>query len=78
MIHDLKILPEHFIPVIEGKKLAELRVNDRNYHTGDCLHLREFHNGSYTGECCIAEIVHVADVSSYLEGYVLLSIKLMR
>lgn len=78
MIHQLKILPEHFIPVVEGKKLAELRLNDRNYHSGDCLHLREFYKGNYTGECCVAEVTHVADVGEYLNGYVLLSINLMR
>lgn len=78
MIHNLKILPEHFIPVTEGKKLAELRLNDRSFQTGDCLHLQEFHGGNYTGECCTAEVVHVADVSAYLEGFVLLSINLVR
>lgn len=78
MIHNLKILPEHFIPVTEGRKLAELRQNDRNYQAGDFLHLQEFHNGSYTGECCAAEVIHVADVGAYLEGFVLLSINLVR
>lgn len=76
MIHNLKILPEHYIPVMEGKKLAELRLNDRDFQAGDYLHLQEFHDGIYTGECCTAEIIHVADVGAYLEGYVLLSIKI--
>lgn len=78
MIHNLKILPEHFIPVIEGKKLAELRMNDRNFQAGDSLHLQEYHDGIYTGECCMAEVIHVADVGKYLEGFVLLSISLVR
>lgn len=78
MIHNLKILPEHFVPVVEGKKLAELRLNDRNYQVGDYLHLCEFYERSYTGECCTAEVIHVADVGSYLDGYVLLSINVMR
>lgn len=76
MIHNLKIHPEHFIPVMEGKKLAELRLNDRNYQAGDYLHLQEFYKGNYTEECCIAEVIHVADVGAYLNGYVLLSIKI--
>ncbi|EAR8162884.1 RNA-binding protein [Salmonella enterica] len=78
MMHNLKILPEHFIPVIDGKKLAELRFNDRDFKAGDYLHLQEFHSGSYTGECCIAEVIHVADVGAYLEGYVLISINIVR
>ncbi|WP_338494123.1 DUF3850 domain-containing protein [Erwinia aphidicola] len=77
MIHNLKILPEHFIPVVDGLKLAELRLNDRNYQSGDCLHLQEFHAGNFTGECCMAEVIHVADVSAYLEGFVLLSIEVV-
>lgn len=40
MMHNLKILPEHFIPVIDGKKLAELRFNDRDFKVGDYLHLQ--------------------------------------
>ena len=78
MIHNLKILPEHFIPVTEGKKLAELRLNDRSFQAGDYLHLKEFQRGLYTGSECMAEVIHVADVSSYLEGFVLLSINLVR
>ena len=37
MIHNLKILPEHFTPVLDGLKLAELRKNDRNFQVGDIL-----------------------------------------
>ncbi|EPN1567041.1 DUF3850 domain-containing protein [Cronobacter sakazakii] len=74
MYHHLKILPEYFIPVLEGVKLAELRKNDRNYQVGDILVLCEW-NGEYTGEACEREVVHVADVGSYLPGYVLLSMR---
>lgn len=74
MIHELKILPEHFIPVLDGLKLAELRKNDRNYQPGDTLILMEW-NGDYTGDGCKREITHVADVGSYLPGFVLLSMK---
>ncbi|EKS1846878.1 DUF3850 domain-containing protein [Cronobacter muytjensii] len=74
MYHHLKILPEHFIPVLQGVKLAELRKNDRNYQVGDILVLCEW-NGEYTGESCEREVVHVADVGSYLPGYVLLSMR---
>lgn len=78
MVHVLKILSEHFTPVMEGKKLAELRNNDRNFKMGDYLHLREYSHDSYTGKSCIAEVIHVADVNAYLKGFVLLSIKLVK
>jgi len=74
MRHELKILPEHFIPVLEGVKLAELRKNDRNYQIGDILFLCEW-DGLYTGYSCEREVIHVADVGSYLPGYVLLSMR---
>lgn len=73
MIHELKILPIHFEPVEAGLKLAELRNNDRNFSIGDKLILKEFSNGEYTGRIVIKEVLHIADVSSYLPGYVLIS-----
>nr|DAN88367.1 MAG TPA: activating signal cointegrator [Caudoviricetes sp.] len=30
-VHELKILPQHFWPVVDGLKRAELRNNDRNF-----------------------------------------------
>lgn len=70
--HELKINPEHFIPVLDGLKLAELRKNDRDFNVGDKLVLMEW-NGEYTGDACERYIVHIADVGSYLPGYVLIS-----
>lgn len=72
MIHELKILPEHFIPVLDGLKTAELRKNDRDFKVGDTLVLMEY-NGEYTGDGCERLVTHVADVGSYLPGFVLLS-----
>lgn len=71
-VHQLKILPEHFIPVLSGLKTAELRKNDRDFHTGDKLILLEW-DGEYTGASATRYVTHVADVDSYLPGYVLLS-----
>ena len=72
--HELKILTEHFIPVLDGLKRAELRKNDRNFAVGDKLVLMEW-NGDYTGDGCERIITHVADVGAYLSGYVLLSME---
>ena len=41
MKHDLKILPEHFNAVADGRKPFEVRRNDWDYQVGDILHLRE-------------------------------------
>ena len=73
MIHELKILPEHFGPVMAGIKLAELRLNDRDFKEDDTLRLREYENGEYTGRIVYRRVIHVADVGAYLPGYVLLS-----
>lgn len=74
MKHELKILPQHFIPVLDELKTAELRKNDRKYAVGDTLLLMEW-NGDYTGDSCERMVTHIADVSDYLPGYVMLSIK---
>lgn len=74
MKHELKILPQHFIPVLDELKTAELRKNDRAYAVGDTLLLMEW-NGEYTGDACERVVTHIADVGDYLPGYVLLSMK---
>ena len=57
MTHELKILPEYFNLVASREKTFEIRKNDRNYHAGDTLILKEwdgekyikayYHNGKY-------------------------------
>ncbi|EJN2865034.1 DUF3850 domain-containing protein [Salmonella enterica subsp. enterica serovar Yaba] len=74
-IHELKIWPEFFQPVMDRVKHAELRLNDRDYRAGDIVFLREFlpGNGEYSGRYHTVIISHVADVSAFMPGYVLLS-----
>ena len=57
--HDLKILPEYFLPVLTGKKTFEIRYNDRNFHTGDLVRLREWSNGEYTGNYVVKQITYI-------------------
>lgn len=71
--HELKIDPEFYGPVELGLKTAELRLNDRDFKSGDWLILREYDSG-YTGRQVTRKVMHVADVSFIAEGYVLMSI----
>lgn len=74
MEHHLKILPKHFAPVRDGLKTAELRKNDREFDVGDILFLHEWAPDlNYSGHFVSRIVMHVADVSDYLPGYVLLS-----
>lgn len=77
--HIVKILPEYIQPVIEGKKNFEIRYNDRRYHVGDTLVLREWNPvaNTYTGRECTRKIIYVfSDVfDEYLQpGYVVLGL----
>lgn len=56
--HQLKILPEYFQAVIEGRKKAELRTNDRDFKVGDYLLLAEWNSGAdeYSGRKIVVEI----------------------
>ncbi|WP_320204651.1 DUF3850 domain-containing protein [Cronobacter sakazakii] len=76
--HNLKIWPEHYSAVCAGVKRAELRKNDRDYRAGDTLDLCEWDRDdeSFTGEFISVTVTHVADVSDWMPGYVLLSIEL--
>jgi hypothetical protein len=85
MIHTLKIWSPSFEAVYHGRKLAELRVDDRPYTAGDMLRLREWQPllgevGRYTGRELEVRILHVARGPSWPipEGLVLLSIGRVR
>ena len=76
MIHELKILPEYFEPVIKGEKTFEIRVNDRDFKMGDYLALNEYWDGKYTGRSCMVYVDYILDDSFLLPvGMVAMSIK---
>lgn len=65
-VHELKILPEYFKQVVEGRKNFEIRKDDRGYEVGDTLHLREWEKptkeskeGTYTGRSIKKKIIYI-------------------
>lgn len=72
--HELKILPEHFAPLILGLKTAEVRKADRDFKQEDVILLREWWQGDYTGQSAIVRVRYVTDLGQYCPGYVLLSL----
>ncbi len=78
MIYELKQHPEYFEEVISGRKLFEVRKNDRDYKVGDLLALNEYNPESkeYTNRSCVVYIDYILNDPNYCkEGYVILSIK---
>jgi ASC-1-like (ASCH) protein len=62
MIHDLKLLPQFFKAVEEGKKKFEIRKNDRNFHEGDTVILHEWSDAKgYTGYQITKKIGFITD-----------------
>lgn len=58
-IHELKILPEYFEAVKDGRKTWEIRKDDRGYKDGDILFLREYEKGRYTGRYCFKNVTYI-------------------
>ena len=80
MLHELKILPEYYDAVRFGDKRFEIRKNDRDYHTGDILRLKEWDGKQYTGEeldAVVRYIYHGIDEYGLAKGYCVLSIDTM-
>ena len=77
-VHDLKVWPEFYGPLVRGEKTFELRKNDRDYRVGDKLRLQEFDpaGGVYTGSVAVFEVTYVLENTNYLQpGVVALGIK---
>ena len=64
MHHKLKILPQYFSPIIEGRKTFEVRENDRGYQAGDTVEICEWDADKlYTGRVYRAKIGYVSTFS---------------
>lgn len=73
-VHELKIAPQYFSPLVDGKKTFEIRKNDRGYEVGDMLHLKEFKEGLYTGKTTLVEVTYITDAYQK-DGYIVMAIK---
>ncbi|MGG0667826.1 DUF3850 domain-containing protein [Lederbergia citrisecunda] len=73
--HHLKILPEYFEPVRYGLKTFEIRKNDRDYHVGDTLILKEFKDECFTGNIVKAVVTYITDYAQQ-DNYVVMAIDL--
>lgn len=80
MLHTLKVRPEYFQALKDGRKKAELRKDDRGFREGDKLYLREWEEKSgYTGRFLFADITHILkDLNEYglMDGYCILSVNI--
>ena len=78
MIHELKIWPEYYKAVRDGRKTFEIRNNDRNFKIGDYLTLKEYdpETANYTGEELTVSVPYIMDNQPFVpEGFVVMSIK---
>lgn len=73
--HQLKILPEYYQAVIDGRKKAELRKNDRGFNVGDYLLLIEWDGGNdiCTGRKVIVEVTDITRCDFAIPNFVMLS-----
>ncbi|MDK1020213.1 MAG: ASCH/PUA domain-containing protein [Candidatus Hydrogenedentes bacterium] len=81
MLHDLKIWPEHYDVVVDGRKRFELRRDDRDFQVGDTLMLREWclETETYTGRSVLVRVAFVlreAEPFGLMEGFCAISIEL--
>lgn len=79
-VHELKILPEYYDVVRCGDKRFEIRKNDRDFHSGDILRLKEWDGKEYTGEeidVLVRYIYYGIDEYGLSEGYCIMSIDTM-
>lgn len=84
-VHELKTLNNHFEKVWRGLKTFEIRKDDREYHVGDILHLKEIlpqgnPERRFTSREILADVTHILRGGEYGldKDYCILSIKVFR
>jgi ASC-1-like (ASCH) protein len=76
MIHTLKIWPEYFEAILDGRKTWEYRKNDRNYQLNDVLRLHEWNNTmqKFTGRMMVVTVTYIYYTPSNTQEYCIMSI----
>lgn len=74
-MHSLKIEIEYFDQILNGNKMFEIRLNDRDFKVGDYVYLTEIDVlGEYTPRAGEFQITYVTDFEQK-EGYVVFGIR---
>lgn len=79
MQHELKIYPNFFNAIASGKKLFEIRKNDRDFQVGDVILLRERDRIKYSGRSLLVRITYKLDDEfiGLAPGYTALGIQII-
>lgn len=79
MDHELKIYPKYFQEIVDGNKNFEIRKNDRGFHVGDTVTLKEWDNIQYSGREIHAKIKYILDDKfiGLADGYVAFAIEII-
>ncbi|MGX9133346.1 DUF3850 domain-containing protein [Rummeliibacillus sp. JY-2-4R] len=72
--YGLKILPQYFKDVWNGRKTFEIRRNNGGFEVGDWLVLREWNGKEFTGSIITKQITYITDYEQR-PGYIVMSIK---
>lgn len=86
VVHDLKCDPACYASLAAGIKKAEVRYDDRGYHTGDVLHMMETKYSAiqmtredaplaFTGQSAAYRITHIQRGYGLPDGMVVLSVE---
>jgi len=78
LVHELKVLPQYFKPLVMGKKTFEIRKADRDFKVGDTLVLREWDGEKYTGSYVrkyITYILRNCPEYGLMDGYCILAFR---
>nr|WP_315022932.1 DUF3850 domain-containing protein [uncultured Aminipila sp.] len=78
--HELKIYKKYFDVIVEGDKSFEIRKNDRDFHVGDIVILKEWDNIVYSGREIHATIKYILkdDFVGLTDGYVAFSLGIFK
>lgn len=79
--HELKILPEYFNAVVDGRKTFELRKNDRGFKVNDKLLLKEINinSGKFTKREILVKVTYLlenCEKHGLKDGFCIMGIKM--